>query len=76
MEFQQFHNQSCEIIDELECDILYQVTYNRKCEHCNYKDENERKFMNVLKNGTTLDIDNWKCPICGQLNMTEIIVNK
>ena len=71
-----FHTQSCEIIDSKECDILFQVTYKRKCEHCNHLDEKERKFMNVLKCGYTMDIDNWRCPTCGQLNLTEIIVNK
>jgi hypothetical protein len=70
-----FQKKSCEIINELECDILYQVTYNRKCEHCDYKDNKDRKFLNVLKCGHTMDIDNWRCPNCGQLNMTEIITN-
>jgi hypothetical protein len=69
-----FQKKSCEIINELECDILYQVTYNRKCEHCNYEDSKDRKFLNVLKSGHTMDIDNWRCPNCGELNMTEIIV--
>ena len=65
------------INDEVkECDILYQVTYKRKCEHCNYKDNKERKFTSVLKCGSTMDFDNWRCPDCGQLNLTEIIVNK
>lgn len=71
-----FLQKSCKVVEVKECDILYQVTYHRKCEHCNFEDNKDRKFLNVLKSGHTLDIDNWSCPNCRQLNMTEIIVNK
>lgn len=71
-----FHQSSCEIKDVKECDILYQVTYVRKCNHCDYNDTKERKFMNVLKNGNTMDIDGWHCPHCNALNITNIIYEK
>ena len=62
------NSESCIITDVLECDCLYQVTYNRKCK--------DRKFVQVLKNGITQDIDNWHCPKCNILNMTQITVDK
>ena len=71
-----FRHQSCEIKKVDECDILYQVTYVRKCEHCDYEDTKERKFLNVLKCGKTMDIDGWHCPKCNARNITEIVVDK
>lgn len=71
-----FRQSSCEIKEVKECDILYQVTYVRKCNHCDYKDTKERKFMNVLKSGHTMDTDGWHCPHCNALNITEIVVDK
>lgn len=68
-----FKTENCEIIDELDCDILFQVDYTRKCDECGYKDSKERHFKNVLKNGSTLDEDNWHCPDCGRLCETKII---
>ena len=41
----------------------------------NYEDINEHKFCSVLKNGSTLDIDNWTCPQCGKLRETIIVVD-
>lgn len=71
-----FETENCEITDELECDILFQVKYIRKCDKCGYKDSKERKFCNVLKSETTLDEDNWKCPHCNELCMTKITYTK
>lgn len=69
-------NESCIITDILECDCLYQVTYNRKCKNCDYQEIKDRKFVQVLKNGCTQDIDNWHCPKCNILNITKITVDK
>lgn len=68
--------ENCEIIKECECDILYQVSYIRKCDKCGYTEINERYFRNVLKNGFTMDQDNWNCPNCGKLCMTKINYEK
>lgn len=64
----------CEIIDVNECDTLYKVSYYRVCENCGQKEKGlkERHFYSVLKNGSTMDIDNWHCPHCNHLNITEI----
>ena len=70
-----FKTENCELVDELECDILFQVKYKRKCDNCGYEDINEHKFCSVLKNGSTLDIDNWSCPHCGKLCETKIMVD-
>lgn len=67
-----FKTENCEIIAENECDILYQITYTRKCDECNYEDSREHYFKSVLKNGYTIDIDNWICPHCGKLCITKI----
>ena len=64
---------SCKIVDFNECDILYQATYIRQCENCDYEDSKERHFTSILKSGTTIDMDNWHCPKCGHLNITEIV---
>ena len=64
--------QSCKILEVKECDILYQATYNRVCEHCGYVDTKDRHFVNILKKGKTLDMDNWHCPNCHSLNITNI----
>lgn len=69
-------NESCIITDVLECDYLYQVTYNRKCKNCDYQEIKDRKFVQILKNGCTQDIDNWHCPKCNMLNITKITVDK
>lgn len=66
---------NCEIIKELECDVLYQVIYTRKCDECGYEELKEHTFNNVLKNGVTMDQDNWICPKCGKLCMTTIEVD-
>ena len=71
-----FKTENCEIIDELECDILFQVDYTRKCDECGYKDPKERHFKNVLKCGSTMDQDNWHCPDCGRLCLTRITYEK
>ena len=70
-----FKIENCDIVKELECDILFQVTYTRKCDNCGYTDLNEHKFCNVLKNGFTLDMDNWICPHCGKVCETKIVVD-
>lgn len=70
-----FKTENCELVDELECDILFQVKYKRKCDNCGYEDSKEHKFCSVLKNGSTLDIDNWTCPQCGKLRETIIVVD-
>lgn len=69
-------NESCIISDVLDCDGLYQVTYNRKCNNCDYQELKDRKFVQVLKNGYTQDIDNWRCLKCNSLNITQIIADK
>lgn len=56
-------NESCIISDVLDCDGLYQEL-------------KDRKFVQVLKNGYTQDIDNWRCPKCNSLNITQIIADK
>lgn len=66
------NNENCEIIKETDCDILIQVVYLRKCDECGYLDTKEHSFKNVLKNGFTMDQDNWHCPKCGKLCMTKI----
>lgn len=63
---------NCNIIDINECDILYHVKYTRHCDNCGHNDNKERTFCSVMKNGSTLDIDNWRCPNCGYLNITKI----
>ena len=67
-----FNTDNCVIIDINECDILYQIKYQRKCNSCDYIESKEREFPNVLKNGLTMDIDNWHCPHCGRLCETKI----
>lgn len=69
-----FYKQNCNITEIKEFDILYQVRYNRYCEHCGYLDSKERRFTSVMKNGKTGDIDNWHCPKCNQLNETKIVI--
>lgn len=64
--------QNCKLIDVKECDVLYQATYNRVCDNCGYVDTKDRHFMNILKIGKTMDIDNWHCPHCNSLNITNI----
>ena len=66
---------SCKIVEVKECDILYQATYNRVCEHCGYTDTKDRRFVNILKVRKTMDMDNWRCPHCQQLNITMIEVD-
>ena len=70
-----FITENCEIINKNECDILYHIKYQRKCDSCDYIDFKEREFFNVLKNGYTMDIDNWHCPNCGRLCETKINYN-
>jgi len=67
-----FITENCEIININECDILYHIRYKRKCDECDYTDTSEHQFFNVLKNGSTMDIDNWHCPNCGKLCETKI----
>lgn len=69
-------SESCKIIDEKECDVLYQATYHRVCKNCGREDTKDRHFTMIMKNGHTMDIDNWHCPNCGQVNMTSIISEK
>lgn len=66
--------QSCKIIELIECDVLYQAKYYRVCEHCGKQEEGlkERFFPNILKNGLSTSIDNWTCPFCNHLNITNI----
>lgn len=68
--------ESCKIVEVKECDILYQVKYRRVCKHCGKEQFNEHRFTSVLKNGHTMDIDNWYCPDCHQPNFTIIKVEK
>ena len=67
-----FETENCEITNEKECDILFQITYIRKCDNCEYEDNKEYTFRNVIKCGKTMDQDNWICPKCGKLCMTKI----
>lgn len=71
-----FDTENCEITNEKECDILFQIDYTRKCDECGYKDFKEHSFKNVLKSGKTMDQDNWVCPKCGKLCMTKINYTK
>lgn len=64
--------QNCRIVELKECDVLYQATYNRVCDNCGYVDTKDRHFVNILKIGKTMDIDNWHCPHCHSLNITNI----
>lgn len=73
-----FKTKCCEIVDANECDTLYKVKYYRVCEQCGARETGlkERYFNSVLKNGLTMDIDNWHCPYCDHLNITEIKYEK
>jgi hypothetical protein len=64
--------QNCRIVELKECDVLYQATYNRVCDNCGYVDTKDRHFVNILKIGKTMDMDNWHCPHCHSLNITNI----
>lgn len=68
---------SCKIIDLKECDVLYQATYYRVCENWGRKEEGlkERHFPAILKSGKSMNIDNWHCPYCNHLNITEIEID-
>lgn len=69
---------SCKVIDVNECDCLYQVKYYRVCYRCGEQEKGlkERTFPAVLKNGESMNIDNWTCPNCGELNISKVWVNK
>ena len=75
LECQLFNTNNCEITEIKECDILFQIKYKRKCDECDYTENSEHQFMSVLKNGYTMDIDNWHCPHCGKLCETKINYN-
>lgn len=69
-----FNIWNANIVNIKECDILYQVTYTHHCDNCGYDDSKEHTFCSVLKNGSTLDMDNWRCPNCNYCNITKITV--
>lgn len=61
---------------KIEVGKCYLARDGRKCNNCDYQELKDRKFVQVLKNGYTQDIDNWRCPKCNSLNITQIIADK